>query len=279
MRWLCFCIAVGACAQNYQVTPVKARQGETLRVIASENAASARMNGRMIRLFPEPGGGRLGLMPVPALEQPGTYPVEFLDRSGAVLHSVPVAVRDARFPSQNIVVGKAVSELKPSPDEMQRVAALRQAVSDERHWIEPLTAPVPGCVTSPFGVRRLYNGKPSGNYHGGLDQRSPAGHPIRAVADGTVKLVGMFNLHGGTVGIDHGQGLVSIYLHMSKFALEEGVGVKKGEVIGYVGSTGRSTAPHLHWGLYVNGIPVNPSQWVRLNRCAVSSGRTRRPTR
>lgn len=279
MRWLCFWVAAISGAQSFQVTPVKVRQGDTLRLVAPENASSARMNGRTIQLFPASGGGRFGLMPVPALERPGAYAMEFLDAGGGVLHSASVTVRDAGFPSQNIIVGKAVSELKPSPGELQKVAAFRQTVSGERHWLEPLAAPVPGCVTSPFGVRRLYNGKPSGNYHGGIDQRSPSGRPVRAVADGEVKLVAMFNLHGGTVGIDHGQGLVSIYLHMSGFALAEGALVKKGEVIGYVGSTGRSTAPHLHWGLYVHGTPVNPSQWVRLNPCAGSSGRPARPGR
>jgi murein DD-endopeptidase MepM/ murein hydrolase activator NlpD len=88
------------------------------------------------------------------------------------------------------------------------------------------------------------------------------------VAGGTVKIVRAWNIHGGTVGIDHGQGLQSIYLHMSKFATAEGAVVKKGDVIGYVGSTGRSTAPHLHWSLYANGVPVNPRQWVQLKACA-----------
>ena len=106
-----------------------------------------------------------------------------------------------------------------------------------------------GCMTSPFGVQRYLNGKPTGSAHAGIDQRSPAGTPIHAVDGGVVKIVREWNLHGRTVGIDHGQGLESIYLHMSKLAATEGATVKKGDVIGYVGSTGRSTAPHLHWTL------------------------------
>jgi murein DD-endopeptidase MepM/ murein hydrolase activator NlpD len=74
--------------------------------------------------------------------------------------------------------------------------------------------------------------------------------------------------HGGTAGIDDGQGLSSIYLHLSKFAVKEGAAVAKGGVIGYVGSTGRSTATHLHWSLYVNGVPVNPRQWPKVQPCA-----------
>ncbi len=69
------------------------------------------------------------------------------------------------------------------------------------------------------------------------------------------------------MAVDHGQGLESIYLHMSKISAEEGQLLKEGDVIGYVGSTGRSTGPHLHWTLYANGEPVSPLQWVSLASC------------
>jgi murein DD-endopeptidase MepM/ murein hydrolase activator NlpD len=165
------------------------------------------------------------------------------------------------------VIGQSLAELKPSPGETETVSAFRDAVSEQRYWSEPLELPVRGCMTSPFGVQRYLNGKPTGGFHGGLDQRSHAGTPVRAVDGGTVKVVGEWNLHGRTVGIDHGQGLESMYLHMSKVAVAEGAVVKKGDVVGYVGSTGRSTAPHLHWSLYVNGVPVNPRDWVQATAC------------
>ena len=185
-----------------------------------------------------------------------------------MLSSETVTVRDARFPTQNVVLEKATAELKPSPGEMDTVDAFLAAVTETRRWQEPLGLPVPGCMTSPFGVKRLTNGQPTGHYHGGIDQRTPAGRPVRAVADGVVKLVRTYNIHGGTVAIDHGQGLESMYLHLSKFAVAEGTVVHKGDVIGYSGSTGRSNAPHLHWSLYANGVPVNPGQWVAVKPCA-----------
>jgi murein DD-endopeptidase MepM/ murein hydrolase activator NlpD len=120
---------------------------------------------------------------------------------------------------------------------------------------------------------------PTGNYHGGLDQRGPRGTPIRAIAGGSVRIARMFNIHGGTVGIDHGQGVTSFYLHMSKFATAEGATVAKGDVIGYVGTTGRSTAPHLHWSIAVNGFNVNPSQWVKVPPCGKSPPAKKRPKR
>jgi len=226
------------------------------------------MGGRVVRLFADGDSVTTGLMPAPALAKPGAYTLEFLARSGAVVHSREVTVRDAHFPRQSIVMGKETAALKPSPGEMETAEAFRKTVSDQRYWSEPFIAPVPGCRTSPFGVQRVVNGKPTGNYHAGFDQRGPAGQPVHAIAGGVVRVVKEWNIHGNTVGIDHGQGVESMYLHLSKFAVAEGAHVKQGDVIGYVGSTGRSTAPHLHWSLYVNSVPVNPGQWVKVEPCA-----------
>lgn len=87
---------------------------------------------------------------------------------------------------------------------------------------------------------------------------------------GIVTVVREWSLHCRKVGIDHGQGLESIYLHMSKLAVAEGAMVKKADAIGYVGSTGRSTGPHLHWSLYANGVPVNPMDWVQVASCSAA---------
>lgn len=260
MKVLLFLLGCSLSAQ------IVVRQGDALRV--EREAASARLDGQTIRLFPQPQGLPLGLMPIDVNRKPGSYSLELLDASGAVLKSEKVIVRDARFPTQNIVISQALSTLKPAPGEQDTVNAFRTHVSDTRLWAEPFHLPIPGCMTSTFGVRRLHNGKPTGDYHAGLDQRGTAGTPIHAITDGTVRISRMFNLRGGTVAIDHGQGLESIYMHMSKVAAVEGTVVKPGDVIGYVGSTGRSTAPHLHWTLYANGIPVNPLQWVKPQPCS-----------
>ena len=261
-------------AEGAELTPSVLRQGETIRVRTSAAAEKARMAEREVRLFPQADGTRLGLMPVPADHKPGTWTVEFLSASGAVLHRASVQVLDGRFRISNIRISREIAELQPSPGEMETVRELRNTVSEERRWSEQFVAPTDTCVTSPFGVRRFHNGKPTGNYHRGLDQRGPAGIPVRAFAAGVVRFARMWNIHGGTVGIDHGQGLTSIYLHMEKFAAVEGASVAAGDVIGYVGSTGRSTAPHLHWGVQVNGVAVNPAQWVTLKPCAAPTKKT-----
>lgn len=274
MRWVLICLAASAYAQDFAADPPSVRQGETLHLTGGAGAVQARMNGVTVSIFvqegaQEGGGGSLGLMPLRIRQAPGTYPVEFLDRSGAVIHTTTVTVRAAHYPKENVVLSKEVSELKSSPDEAALVSAFHKVVSEKRYWSEPLQRPVAGCMTSLFGVQRYQNGVATGVAHGGLDQRGAAGTPVHAVAAGVVKIVRQFDLRGGTVAIDHGQGLASMYLHMSKLAAKEGDVVGAGDVVGYVGSTGRSTAPHLHWSLYVYGMPVNPLQWVRVRPCRV----------
>jgi murein DD-endopeptidase MepM/ murein hydrolase activator NlpD len=259
--------------EEFRVEPPDVRQGQVLKVYGSAAAAKAELNHRTIRLFPQADGYSLGLMPISVLAKPATYELEWLDEHGTPLHKAEIAVESAHYRKQNVVLSKALSELRSTSDERQLVAAFLKDVSPERYWEEPLQAPIPGCITSPFGVTRLHNGKPTGEYHAGLDQRGSLGSPVHAVAAGTVKIVRQFELRGGTVAIDHGQGLESIYLHMSNFAVKEGDHVNEADVIGYVGSTGRSTGPHLHWTMYANGQPISPLQWIHgLTNCPNEAG-------
>jgi murein DD-endopeptidase MepM/ murein hydrolase activator NlpD len=274
MRFIISVLVCAFCAPALE-QPENVKQGGVLRLHGPGGAVAARMEERTIRLFPQGDGGAFGLMPIPADQKPGPYKVDLLDARNAVLSSVPVTVLDAHFRKQNVLIEQSVAELKPSPGEAETSTSFRQAVSEVRYWSEPLTIPVHGCMTSPYGVQRYLNGKPTGNIHGGLDQRAPAGTPVRAVADGVVKIVKEWKLHGHTVGIDHGQGLESMYQHLSRFAVAEGATVKKGDVIGYSGSTGRSNAPHLHWTLYVNSVPVNPLEWIKVASCSAAPGKSR----
>ena len=149
MRCLILWIAAGiVCAQNFQAIPRTIPQGQTLRIQGSVNADSARMNGRTVRLFPQHEGGWLGLMPVPALEKPGEYKLELLDKNGAVVESTSITVVDAHYPSQNIVISKALSELKGHSGRGRNHGGFRKKCTDTRYWAEPLAAPVPGCMTS-----------------------------------------------------------------------------------------------------------------------------------
>jgi murein DD-endopeptidase MepM/ murein hydrolase activator NlpD len=262
-------------AQQCTVKPALIPLGQTVRLRCEIPATTARLNGRTVRLYKQESGEWLGLMPVAVADVPGTYPVEFLAEDGTAVASVSLIIRKTIFPSQNVVLAPQIEALHSTPEEMQTLTTFRDSVSDVKYWEDPLVAPLPGCVISPFGVKRLHNGKPTGEFHAGIDQRASDGTPIRAVAAGVVKIVQPFNVLGDTVAIDHGQGLETMYLHMSKLNVEAGARVNKGDVIGYVGATGRANGPHLHWVVYVNGVPVNPQQWVTLRPCGAAKTKSK----
>lgn len=123
-------------------------------------------------------------------------------------------------------------------------------------------APVPGRLSSPFGLRRFFNGEPR-NPHSGLDFAAPSGTPVIAPADGRVLLIGNFYFNGQTIFIDHGQGLITMFCHLSEIAHLPGDRVKRGQVVAKVGSTGRSTGPHLHWNVSLNNARVNPALFLK----------------
>jgi murein DD-endopeptidase MepM/ murein hydrolase activator NlpD len=260
-------IASSAAAQNCTVKPAAISLGQTVRLSCQIPASTAKLNDRTVRLFPQSNGASQGLMPIAVADVPGVYEIKFLAEDGTTLVSAKLTIRPTTFPTQNVVLAPQIEDLHSTPEDIATLTEFRNTVSDVKYWQDPLTAPVPGCVLSPFGVKRLHNGKPTGEIHSGIDQRSPAGRPVHAVAGGIVKIAQSFAVLGGTVAIDHGQGLETMYLHMSKLLVEPGAHVKKGEVIGYVGATGRANGPHLHWVVDVNGVPVNPQQWVKLNSC------------
>jgi len=254
-------------SQQCSISPKAANLGETLRLTCPADAVSAKWNNRTVKLFRQADGKAFGLMPVSVKDSPGPASIEFLSKEGTPFTTGKFLVRATRFPSENVRLSPDIEALRSTPEELQLLTGFRNGVSDDRFWQDPLAPPVDGCVTSPFGVKRMHNGKPTGEFHGGVDQRTPAGEEIRAIADGKIVFARKLNVLGNAVGIDHGQGLGSMYLHMSKLAVADGAPVKKGDVLGYAGSTGRSTGPHLHWVLYANGVNVNPAQWVKFAAC------------
>ncbi|GBD92130.1 murein DD-endopeptidase MepM [bacterium BMS3Abin04] len=166
--------------------------------------------------------------------------------------------------------------VKPPKSEITRITEERKKIKKARRIIEETDSlfylsgfkrPVKGGrLTSIFGSQRILNGVPK-NPHNGLDIASPRGTPVYAMADGIVRLVGhKFFYNGNFVLIDHGQGLNSIYLHFRKTFVKDGQFVKKGEEIGEIGTTGRSTGPHLHWGVQWYNKRIDPAGILKLNK-------------
>ena len=255
-------------AQKCVVSPAQVKLGETLRITCPAEFTSAKLGERSAKLYLQPDGKRFGLLPISVKDAPGKLSLLISRADDGAPQELPVVIHKTIFPSQNVKLAPEIEGLHSTPEEMALLASFREAISETRSWADPLTPPVSGCMTSPFGVKRLHNGKSTGEYHGGVDQRTPEGEPIRAVAAGTITFAKQFNVLGNAVGIDHGQGLESMYLHMSRLVAAPGAAVQRGDILGYAGSTGRSTGPHLHWVLYVNGVNVNPAQWVELVPCS-----------
>lgn len=130
------------------------------------------------------------------------------------------------------------------------------SIRPEQDWTLPFYRPVKGSISAPFGGRRVFNGQPRAP-HKGTDMRGPQGTPVHAVAAGAVVLAEPQYYSGNVIYVDHGQGVVSMYGHLSAFDVKPGDKVERGQVIGKVGATGRVTGPHLHLGLLVQGVAVD----------------------
>ena len=258
-------------AQVCELKPASAKQGSVVRLSCVAEVHSARTDSRSVPLFKQDDGRFEGLLPISAIDKPGTVAVEFLGPNQQVMESGQVTILDAHFPVQNVNLAPAIATLHNTPEEMQTLKLFRENVTGERYWQDRFLEPVPGCMISPFGVKRYRNHKPTGEYHGGVDLRSPAGTEVKAASDGIVQVSQLITVLGNAVGLDHGQGVETLYMHMEKLAVEPGAHVKRGDVLGYVGTTGRSSGPHLHWTVYVNGVQVNPAQWTALSPCSAES--------
>ena len=173
-----------------------------------------------------------------------------------------VDIKDKTYPTQRLTLPKQMVNL--SDQNLSRYYKEKEVVtevlshrSQGRFWSLPLARPVPGEVSSAFGLQRFINDQPR-SPHKGVDFRGGMGVPVKVCADGIVDLVGDHYFSGRSVYVDHGQGVMSMYFHLSEIDVREGQVVRKGEILGKMGKSGRATGPHLHFGLYLLEEPVDP---------------------
>ncbi|MDD2744883.1 MAG: M23 family metallopeptidase, partial [Rhodocyclaceae bacterium] len=195
---------------------------------------------------------------------PGELEIQVINGTNVSIKAIPVLVKN--YPEQRLTI-KNKRKVEPNPDDLQRIERERkitEAVKRQFTDAVPQTdfaLPAKGPLSSRFGLRRVFNGLPR-NPHAGLDVAVGTGAPISAPADGVVANTGDYFFNGNTVFIDHGQGLISAYMHLSRIDVRYGQPVKRGEIIGAVGATGRVTGPHLHWAVILNNTPVDPELFL-----------------
>lgn len=184
-------------------------------------------------------------------------------KSNGASQPVFFTIKDKQYPTQHIEI-KDKRKVSPNKLDMTRINAESKKINQAlRHWMDKEEVPfnfiwpIEGRVSGLFGRRRVFNGQPR-KPHSGMDLAAPTGTEIHAPADGVIRNTGEYFFNGNTVFIDHGQGLITMFCHMNKIAVQDGQTVKQGEVIGTVGMTGRVTGPHLHFGVSLNDARVEP---------------------
>ena len=206
---------------------------------------------------------------------PGKYTLELTgarpSAAAPVAFSHTFVVAAAKYPkieSKLTVEGKFT---EPSPEQLKQIeedTKVKQdylnRVTPELEWSGKFVAPAVAEISDVFGSQRIFNGKAQ-RPHFGLDFRVPTGTPVRAMNDGTVLLARPLYFEGNFVVLDHGQGFLTLYLHLSEFKVKEGDVVKRGQEIGLSGGTGRATGPHLHVAARWQGTYLDPARLMQLS--------------
>lgn len=207
----------------------------------------------------------LALVGIPLDAKPGMQTLE-IEQTGH-REQLAFSISEKRYPEQRLKIKNKRMVDEMTPADLSRIEAEKQEMArikdtwSERPADTYFVAPVEGRLSSLFGLKRFFNDQPR-NPHNGLDIAAGIGAEILAPASGTVIGAGNFFFNGNTVFLDHGQGLISAYLHMSKIDVQVGQAVRQGQRLGAVGATGRVTGPHLHWIVYLNQETVDPALFI-----------------
>jgi hypothetical protein len=260
---------------SISITPGQVSQGNVAKITImcpdSVTAQSYSCQDIHSRLYKTKKGFYSGLIPVAAQQKPGTMhlTITLQDSTGTRFNKrASLEVIPHEFDVQHLTIEKSKAtlsktNLKRHNSERGQVMEMFKRSLPERQWLNGFSAPVQGRISTPFGVKRFINKEPR-NAHSGVDIAAPQGTPIKAAAAGKISLTGDHFFAGKSVYIDHGNETFSMYFHMDAIAVHEGQHVGAGDTLGHVGATGRATGPHLHWGVRIHGIPVDPFSLLAL---------------
>jgi Peptidase family M23 len=258
---------------------LKGRQGDVVTLTltlpatdpdpaAGQAAPSGRLAGHDVPFFRLGESDRFGALVGIDIAAPTGKQMLTVTVGDRAVATVPVVIAAQHFPTQTLTVPDKMvhldeAALTRAKEEQREVLASMAPVTPSRWWSGPFVVPTDGAVMNSFGKRRIINGEPR-NPHSGEDFAAPEGSRVVAANDGVVSLVGDHFFSGHSIFIDHGDGLYTMYFHLSKVLVAPAQHVRKGDVIGLVGSSGRATGPHLHWGARLNGARINPIELTHL---------------
>ncbi len=261
---LLLCLACNAQADSYLTRLLNKPVPGGVAVVDLGTAAQAPkafFDGKPVLVVREQQNWR-AIVGLPLTQKPGAARITTGDR-----RSLGFVVGSKHYPEQHITL-KNNRQVNPNPADLKRFESeLAEQLKAYRSFSPGtpsnllLDKPVNGPLSSRFGVRRFFNGEER-NPHAGLDFAVPAGTPIKTPAAGKVILIGNYFFNGNTVFVDHGQGFISMFCHMSKVDVKVGQDLARGAVVGRVGMTGRATGPHMHWNVSLNDARVDPAIFI-----------------
>ncbi len=207
------------------------------------------------------------LVGVPVFTEPGIYEVTLtiIDSTGTpipITANIQIIAGGYGRQTLNIENELLLSEAVEN-EEISLIVRNTTRFNPVRSWGNSLSLPAAATMNGVFGTIRSYNGSPFNRFHRGVDFAGTPGTPVLAASDGTVVVADALQIRGNTVIIDHGWGIYTLYAHQNETFVIPGDTVVSGQPLGTIGSTGRITGPHLHWEVWVNGISVDPLQWVQ----------------
>ena len=258
------------------VSPLPIKQGgiTVIRVHVPDGVTvSGMLVDHKLQFFPDADGSQVALQGVHALLDPGPHPLRLeatLPDGSKQSYEQNMLVLSGNYTEENILINDpATIDPTVTVPEEEQIRAVVDEATPNRYWDGVFQSPaVYQEYTSFYGKRRTYFVQNSETtiqgFHTGLDFAGGEGLPISAPAPGKVVFVGSLTVRGNATIIDHGWGLYSGYWHQSKIDVQVGDVVATGQVIGYVGGTGRASGAHLHWEVWVNGVQVDPLEWLRL---------------
>ena len=246
------------------VTPDGATQGRTMEVrFEGSSEVSGQLGDQQLVVIATGEGSSLALQGVHAQEETGLIELELMLNDGT-RYSQPLLIRDGGYGQEFIQVPPETLDPANTEPEDELISGVVSQVTPEKLWKGTFAYPSTFFESFPsfFGTRRSYNGSEFIYYHTGLDLYGSSSTPVLAPARGRVAFSDFLTVRGNVTYIDHGWGVYTGYLHQSESLVQAGEMVDAGQTIGFVGGTGRVTGPHLHWEVWVGGVPVDPVEWT-----------------